>query len=72
LQGGEKALTGVPHPTAGARRSGARRTTMRLSALGPHGNETKAHAHYVSLTIGARTSEQGYNGSGQAGRAGKR
>ena len=41
MQGKEKALTGVPHPTAGARRSGARRATMRLSALGPHGNETK-------------------------------
>jgi hypothetical protein len=41
LQGKGKALSGVPHPTASARRPGARRATMRLSALGPHGSETK-------------------------------
>jgi hypothetical protein len=29
----------------------------------------RAHAHYVSLPIGARTSAQGYSDSGQAGRA---
>jgi hypothetical protein len=31
----------------------------------------RAHAHYVSLPIGARTSAQGYSGNGQAGRAGE-